>query len=1515
MPNNTVRIRTTPNGTDKYLKVKLEQDFDFIEVLSLKISQEDAYRNFCSDYGVVTGRVIINSGFGVPNARVSIFIPIDDVDINDPHTKGLYPYEIITDKDSDGVRYNVLPRTSETDNNCFTPIGTFPNKREILDNPEMLGIYCKYYKFTTTTNHAGDFMIFGVPVGTYTLHVDADISDIGIASQRPYDSISQGTPLKFFDSPTKFKGDTNLDKLIQVKSSNAGVNVQPFWGDVDTCEIGITRVDIDLNYTIKPAAIFMGSIFGDQDKNSVNKNCRPRRDMGKLCDQVANEGTIEMIRETLDGTIEKFDVEGGRVIDANGAWAYQIPMNLDYMVTDEFGNLVLSDDPNKGIPTRASVRFKIGMDQTGNEGRLRTRAKYLVPHNPNNQNEIDYEFGEKTKKTSFRNLYWNKIYSVSNFISRFQQISPLLGGGSHTRNIMGIKDVDACAGDKTPFPFNRVGTSTSPIFFIICLIIKIIGFLIYIMNALLIPIINLVLGIIKFILEKIICPIMNVIIGIIRGIRSFLGMSRKPNKMDCSNLISYVPCIYVKCPADENPAIFAPGCKNGGIDSGNGWKELKNRGTEPTYYDGDSFGHGGFGDLCGLDDCIAFQMAQRMNLFEFDFYNDWINGSLYAFLLKYKVKRKKSERFCEYDCDEYQNATDSTTVDGNKNGVPDNDCRTSHLLDTCFRGGGKDQQYSNEDVALREGLIKKKNGEFFYAASTHNAGFKIFATDIVNLGAVFSCDWQGVPKVQEYLIPTTYKIPPANQEVAADNTTVLTTGQCDVDGNTLGLFFSINCLGLHVNTRQCMNLRHLCEFGVEIDEYRGVGNETDGVIGLRDLDNDDADRPKWFRDVFLGLNSTTNSWNLTLPYTSNFNLNNLGSYDFTSPVQNGQDYVNFRDYSLGNNAVGDGNFGQPQHSYYFYFGILPGKTGLEVMNQRFFTPCFPKTDLEFVIQVFTTPTTTTSSTNGSVTFTFIGGDAPFTATTSGPNGYTNVTSVGQNNTQPTGTLNNLAIGVYTITGNDAFGSPVTQTFTISGPPPLSADAYVSSDCTTAAAANGEITISSIVGGVGSVYTITLYNNNGGIASGPTQVTSVPHVIQGLAVDTGTNTTFAPLYTGHGYTMKVTDGTETIYLVNLVVNGASPVTLTPTVTQILCYGKTTGIINITAAGGTQPYSANTTSPNGYVGSTLNMSNLSAGTYTTDVVDGMGTHAFTTNVISYMNPFMEIQPVSAQVLKKQCDPNNYHLGLFVTSPHAVGTPVYLDYNIDSVEDASGNLIWNPLVVNNYVNATTAIDIVLPSTTFYEQIAFRMTNAAKTCFSEELEIGITEVMLPITALAINATGVDNTKQCVPNQVKFKFNVSHLVMGSTNRAPYAVTYTVKGVNALGQITSSPQYTAINGNQQEIIANVPQPGGLPASSCVVTVTVNDNVLCVSNTININIALPTAQLQGAWAIQGVPYPFNGQTYVHKILNASGGVGTSYSAVPYQIYNSNPNNVYNYPQSVLLSSTITDSVGCTIVANG
>ena len=31
--SKTIRIRTTPNGDDKFIKINMEQDFDFVEIL------------------------------------------------------------------------------------------------------------------------------------------------------------------------------------------------------------------------------------------------------------------------------------------------------------------------------------------------------------------------------------------------------------------------------------------------------------------------------------------------------------------------------------------------------------------------------------------------------------------------------------------------------------------------------------------------------------------------------------------------------------------------------------------------------------------------------------------------------------------------------------------------------------------------------------------------------------------------------------------------------------------------------------------------------------------------------------------------------------------------------------------------------------------------------------------------------------------------------------------------------------------------------------------------------------------------------------------------------------------------------------------------------------------------------------------------------------------------------------------------------------------------------------------
>jgi hypothetical protein len=1445
MSNKTIRVRTTPDGSDKYLKVKLDQEFDFIEVLSLKISQEEAYRNFCSDYGVVVGRVIINSGYGVPNARVSIFVPIDDVDINDPEIKGLYPYEIVTDKDSEGIRYNLLPRNSETDNECFTPVGTFPTKREILDNSTLLNVYCKYYKFTTTTNYAGDFMFFGLPVGNHAVHVDVDISDMGIASQRPYDSISQGSPVAMFDSSTKFKGGTNLDNLVQIKSANSAVNVQPFWGDVNSCELGISRLDIDLNYNIRPCAIFTGSIFGDNEKNSVNKNCRPRRDMGELCKQSTGEGTIEMIRKNIDGDIEKLDIEGGKLIDDKGTWAYQIPMNLDYLVTNEFGDLVPSEDPNKGIPTRTSVRFKISLDETGGLGRLRTRAKYLVPHNPNSVNEIDYEFSTETKDSSFRDMYWNKIYTVSNFITRFQRANSVLVKPVKNRNMVAIKDIDSCVGDKNPFPYSKVNTQFNPLFFIICLIMKILEFVIFIINKVVVTILNLIMIVVNAIIQ-IICSI----IRLIRRIWKWIFGRRRPRLPSFCNKKYWVPCIFATCPFDdESSALFIPGCSDS-----NGRREALVQagaaGTPTKIYD----------DLFELSNCVAFELARAMNLFQFDFYNDWINGTLYAYLLKYK-RRKRREKYCSNDCS-------------------GSNCITKITLDTCYNGGG-DSQNELKSIAFREGVIKKYKGEFYYAPTTKDGAFKLYATEITNLGAVFNCDWQGVPKIQPLLVPTTFKMPPILDEYDETARFIETTGQVDIGGNE-GLFFDISCAGLTCSYRQCLNFRHICEFGVDLDEIdidpNGNDIYPDYVIGSQEIESNS----RFVRDVLFGLNISTNNMFTNYPYSTDFNLPNCSDYNFggneiCNPSQpttqaNGSDYLKFRGSGYTNSS-----FSQPEHSYYFYFGIVPGATGLDLMNSKFFTRCYPEVTKEFLIKIVsTTATTTDTSTDGAFSFSIINGlSTGYTYTISGPNATFITGTVIETPTGNLTTIGNLPDGDYIITVQDTNGTLITQTFTISGPTPLYADAYVIRD-SSGATCNGEISLSTIGGGSGTYYYV-VHHSNGSIvpingSTLPQLVATTPTTIGGLCVDITSGTT------GVGYYIVVTDSNgETVTIPNLAVAGVTPITLSVSTVNPLCFGDDSGTATYTVIGGNQPiYVTTTTSVDDSSIVGFNISGLTVGTYTATASDTAGQSATSTYTLVSQNPEMDIELANADILRKQCDPLVHTITFSLTTSSAAaylpafGGVVYIQTSKDGEEDEDGNPTFNlsqtPLIATNIGGGNYTIDYpaLPPSASFNAELRIRLCNPAGTCWSDFDVVTKNQVMVPLMPLEISATdyitnvAINNSAQCIIGKVKFKFAINQLAFGMTFRAPYLVEYRLTAL--VGGIPTAFPTPSIGNPNPVFIATVSNylqeilcPFQLPPNTSNVVVTivkVIDNVGCESNSITLpSIQLPTQAMTAQWLKQ------------------------------------------------------------------
>ncbi len=222
---------TTNIGRDQKVTVELKQDYDLLEILSLKFTQTDVYTSMCSDYGVVVGRISVNNGFGVPNARISIFVPLSESDSEDPVVSQLYPFTTVSDKNDTGHRYNLLP--SRKQHGGHAPTGTFPDQKDVLTREEVLEVYEKYYKYTAKTNDAGDFMIWGVPLGTQTIHVDVDLSDIGCFSLRPDDFIRQGMGVDQFKNEYTFKSSEDLDALPQIVSFNQTIEVYPFWGNED----------------------------------------------------------------------------------------------------------------------------------------------------------------------------------------------------------------------------------------------------------------------------------------------------------------------------------------------------------------------------------------------------------------------------------------------------------------------------------------------------------------------------------------------------------------------------------------------------------------------------------------------------------------------------------------------------------------------------------------------------------------------------------------------------------------------------------------------------------------------------------------------------------------------------------------------------------------------------------------------------------------------------------------------------------------------------------------------------------------------------------------------------------------------------------------------------------------------------------------------------------------------------------------------------------------------------------
>jgi hypothetical protein len=471
--NKSQRIFLNNNAAiaDSHITVKLDQDVDTLEFLSMSLSTKDVYQDFNADYGVLIGRVLANGGIGIPNAKISIFIPLTDEDANNSEISSIYPYINPTDKNNEGKRYNLLPRVSQVNSFGISspkqPFGSFPIKPELVTNLEFLNVYKKYYKYTALTNGSGDYMIFGVPIGTQTVHLSVDITDIGKFSMTPASMVTNlgYSPNLFTDNGSKIKLSTDLNDLPNIETQEISVDIVPFWGDTENFTIGITRQDFRIRSVLNNTFVLFGSSFTDGDNSMWGEESHSAVRVGELFRARNDANTTVGMYSKRNGRItEKIYYYPPTVTDAqinsgsvdpttqmlvldpseystykrDGDFVFIVSCNRAKIITDDFGNEVSVpfDSINgiftefRGFVTLEYTNDAIPMNFTGSIGAdsklVPLRYKLKFPQyaarnasfakaentNTNNWRKISFKFigGKLYGFAKFHGLTYNEDY-------------------------------------------------------------------------------------------------------------------------------------------------------------------------------------------------------------------------------------------------------------------------------------------------------------------------------------------------------------------------------------------------------------------------------------------------------------------------------------------------------------------------------------------------------------------------------------------------------------------------------------------------------------------------------------------------------------------------------------------------------------------------------------------------------------------------------------------------------------------------------------------------------------------------------------------------------------------------------------------------------------------------------------------------------------------------------------------------------------------------------------------------
>jgi len=220
---------------DFYVNVKLNRTFGTLDTLNVYNNLTNSFPSQEASTGVVFGKLVALQNIKDAQGN-SIRIPLKNVPVGIFNPSDEYPSPSSISDNGDRIFLNIKESSVQSE---YFNIESFDlDKNKLLRSASQFTSVPPQYKYITTTNDEGEFVIYDAPVGTQIVMFEVDLLKQGLTR----DEIS----LNFFPFPPN--EDAILDQVPNFAFKQFPIDVVPAWGTLQT---GYTELNVTVNMDLR----------------------------------------------------------------------------------------------------------------------------------------------------------------------------------------------------------------------------------------------------------------------------------------------------------------------------------------------------------------------------------------------------------------------------------------------------------------------------------------------------------------------------------------------------------------------------------------------------------------------------------------------------------------------------------------------------------------------------------------------------------------------------------------------------------------------------------------------------------------------------------------------------------------------------------------------------------------------------------------------------------------------------------------------------------------------------------------------------------------------------------------------------------------------------------------------------------------------------------------------------------------------------------------------------------------